>query len=200
MARFAPRYEAAEALETLFGDSESDIEPRAEWDLDDNSDDSDMNVEGDMGEEDDSGESDEDNGDSDEDTGPAGPVDDDGVDAHTCIHAMDGIADNTNWTTRNDENSPPPFTAQPGLTTPAPDDAGVDYYVHLLFQDDLYELLVRETNRYAAQRLGTMNLTPNARARQWKDVTVPEMRTFLALYFLSGLNWSITWSTTGLLT
>ena len=57
-----------------------------------------------------------------------------------------------------------------------------------LFFDDFYNLLVTQTNLYAQQYREAHPMLPRySRARQWKDVSVDEMKKFLALYFLTGI-------------
>ena len=127
--------------------------------------------------------------------------------SHECMHDFDASAsarDDTKWTRRNDPNPPPEFTAEPGLVTNPPDGAGPEYYINLFLEDNFFDLLVVETNRYAQQCIASQpNLPPSARARQWKNVTAAEIRIFIALYFLTRLTWKSQlhtyWSTDALL-
>ena len=64
----------------------------------------------------------------------------------------------------------------------------VDIIIKAIFNDDFWELLVEETNLYADQYFGTQNLSPHARARDWVPVTVPEMKKFIGLWVLTGLD------------
>ena len=57
-----------------------------------------------------------------------------------------------------------------------------------LFPDEIMDLLVSETNRYFTWKMdqlgGWDNLPPSARARQWVDLTLPELKAFLATIIL----------------
>ena len=50
------------------------------------------------------------------------------------------------------------------------------------FTDEVWNLLVTETNRYAQANLSSM---PNARA--WTDVTIEEMKAFIGITILMGI-------------
>ncbi|VDI33309.1 Hypothetical predicted protein [Mytilus galloprovincialis] len=68
----------------------------------------------------------------------------------------------------------------------------IDYFENQLSNGEtsLFELLTNETNRYAAQffqQHPVQNLPPNSRSRQWIDVTLAEMRTFIGLLLLMGI-------------
>ena len=52
----------------------------------------------------------------------------------------------------------------------------------LYFTNEVWELLVRETNRYASTVVGT---TPNS--RPWNDTTVPEIKAFIGMLLLFGV-------------
>ncbi|XP_050351155.1 piggyBac transposable element-derived protein 4-like [Nymphalis io] len=55
-----------------------------------------------------------------------------------------------------------------------------------IFDEDIIEFMVVETNRYALQT--TVNdLRPNSRLRRWKPITGDEMRKFLGVYLLTGV-------------
>ena len=50
------------------------------------------------------------------------------------------------------------------------------------------ELIVRETNTYAAQKIQARSFTPlRSRMRDWKPVTKDEMYVVLALFMLMGI-------------
>ena len=54
--------------------------------------------------------------------------------------------------------------------------------------DGLVSLLVEQTNLYAHQYLESHpDLPPNSRAHDWRDVTVEEMRAWLALFLSMGI-------------
>ena len=108
--------------------------------------------------------------------------------SHKCSHDVDMDAlDDGLWTTRNDANPPPQFTATPGLVTAPPDDAGLSYFVRLFLFDDIFEHLVTQTNLYAQQKIAGRILRLNSFENQWEPVTRSEMKKFIALFFLTGL-------------
>jgi hypothetical protein len=58
----------------------------------------------------------------------------------------------------------------------------------MFFDDELMELIVRETNTYAAQKLLARSFIPlRSRIRDWKPVTTDEMYVVLALFILMGI-------------
>ena len=111
--------------------------------------------------------------------------------SHKCTHDTDNspaALDNSKWTRRNDANVGPAFTAQSGFVPVLPEDVDVSYFVHQFLPGRLFEHLVTESNRYADQYLRSHQPLPrHARAASWKPVTIPEMKKFLAIYFLSGI-------------
>ena len=72
-----------------------------------------------------------------------------------------------------------------------------------VFSNEVLELLVCETNRYAAQEIEKMQrngrLRPFSRAALWKEVTLEEMKAFIGLILLMGyvklLTYGAYWST-----
>ena len=63
----------------------------------------------------------------------------------------------------------PQFVNKPGPTIEPPDNI-VDF-VKIFLTDELIDLIVMETNRYADQFISKFTLTKNARAQNWKPVT-----------------------------
>jgi hypothetical protein len=57
-----------------------------------------------------------------------------------------------------------------------------------LFTDRMFEIMVLQTNLYAAQRLENPNLARSARIRRWFDTNVIEMKAFIALRIAMGLS------------
>lgn len=53
--------------------------------------------------------------------------------------------------------------------------------------DDFWNLVTNETNRYAQKVLSTKQLKPQSRFHKWYDVSVSEMKAFLALHLCMGL-------------
>ncbi|XP_065198999.1 piggyBac transposable element-derived protein 4-like [Sycon ciliatum] len=82
-----------------------------------------------------------------------------------------------------------PFTGNSGLQMPLPDDPTPLDYLKLFFNEDFFEYLVTETNRYARAFIDANLHTLPARsfARSWKPVVVGEMKVFLGLYLNMGI-------------
>lgn len=78
----------------------------------------------------------------------------------------------------------PEFSGQPGIKVDLADDAEAKHYFFKLFGDDLFDLIVLETNRYARQTLANK---PNQLAK-WVDVTRAEMKAYFGLCVIMGLN------------
>ena len=58
----------------------------------------------------------------------------------------------------------------------------------MFFDEELVELIVRETNTYAAQKIQARSFIPlRSRMRDWKPVTKDEMYVVLALFMLMGI-------------
>ena len=56
------------------------------------------------------------------------------------------------------------------------------------FDDELIELIVRETNTYAAQKIQARSFIPLlSRIQDWKPVTKDEIYVVLALFMLMGI-------------
>ena len=56
------------------------------------------------------------------------------------------------------------FNGQPGIKVEVPEEATSDFFFNLIFGYEMVDLIVRETNRYARQKLAN-----NARLEKWKD-------------------------------
>ena len=70
----------------------------------------------------------------------------------------------------------------PGSTVPFDDNTNAVSLFCRYFTDEVWNLLVTETNHYAQANLSSM---PNA--RKWTDVTTEEMRAFIEITFLMGI-------------
>ena len=58
----------------------------------------------------------------------------------------------------------------------------------MFFDDELIELIVRETNNYAAQKIQARSFIPlRSRLRDWTSVTTDEIYVVLALFMLMGI-------------
>ncbi|XP_022177033.1 piggyBac transposable element-derived protein 5-like [Myzus persicae] len=60
-----------------------------------------------------------------------------------------------------------------------------DFY-SLFLDDEIIQLLVKETNRYAAELLKSV-VSPHSRLKQWETVTPTEMKKFLGIIMWMGL-------------
>ena len=72
------------------------------------------------------------------------------------------------------------FSSRVGPTVPVPD-TPMDCF-ELFFSEDLQEMIVNETNRYARQVMG------EDKYRSWKQVTVEELKAFLGFSILMGVD------------
>lgn len=92
------------------------------------------------------------------------------------------------WTSNDQQPRIPTFTARTGLQVQLPNNAGVSDYLTLFLTDEFFDLLVEQTNLYAAQyKRGNANLPPNSRAISWEETNRNEMKKFLALVLLMGI-------------
>lgn len=74
------------------------------------------------------------------------------------------------WTSNDQQTRIPAFTARTGLQVQLPNNAGVSAYLTLFLTNEFFDLLVEQTNLYAAQyKRGNANLPPNSRANSWKE-------------------------------
>ena len=100
--------------------------------------------------------------------------------------------------TPTDIRIPPkhPFTEEVGPTQPLPESANALDFFMQMFDQDLMEHIVAQTNLYATTR-------DNHRAATWTDMTVPEFKSFLGTMMLMGItqlpHLHNYWSTNGLL-
>ena len=62
----------------------------------------------------------------------------------------------------------------------------IDCYRHFI-TDEIIDLMVRETNRYAEQYFQTHKITSRSKFRQWKPTTDQEMLKFLGIIIQMGL-------------
>ena len=77
-----------------------------------------------------------------------------------------------------------PYTGTPGptaSTSTLANESPVQLF-HRYFTDDVWMLIVEETNRFASANVGH---TPHA--RPWHDATVPELKAFLGMLILMGI-------------
>jgi Transposase IS4 len=60
-------------------------------------------------------------------------------------------------------------------------------FFSIFIHQDLIDLLVRETNRYADQHITNTNSSPGSRVHQWQPTNANEMKLFLAISMLMGV-------------
>ena len=80
-----------------------------------------------------------------------------------------------------------PFLSNVGLTCEIPESPEPIDFFNMLFDDDFWQIMVNETNRYAQRKIDNDNLKPHSRFRSWKPVTYEEMKIFFALVISMGL-------------
>ena len=92
------------------------------------------------------------------------------------------------WLSVDREPNVPPFTGTPGIKVPLPNNPSTGDYLNLFLTDDFFDILVEQTNLYAAQyKRNNPNLPPHSRANEWVDTTRAEMKQFIALSLLMGI-------------
>jgi len=74
------------------------------------------------------------------------------------------------------------YTATPGSNIPFSDSTTAVSLFDRFFTEEVWDLFVTETNRYAAS-----NQSGKPKARNWYDVTVDEMRAFVGMLILMGI-------------
>lgn len=79
-----------------------------------------------------------------------------------------------------------PFTANDGFLVPIPNENQPAEFFSLLLDDVFLEFICRETNKYALEFFCGNTTMPQSRIHRWKDLTVPELKVFLALLFHTG--------------
>ena len=72
------------------------------------------------------------------------------------------------------------FSATPGIKVEVPNEPKAKFFFSLLCGDKSLDLSVRETNRYARDKL----TNKPAQLEQWKDITREELRAYFGLALL----------------
>ena len=82
-----------------------------------------------------------------------------------------------------------PFTETEGLQVRMNNEHSIIDFVKLYLTDEVFNILVTETNRFAEQFLAaaTENTRSNSYVGKWVPVTIPEMEKFLGLVILMGI-------------
>ena len=76
------------------------------------------------------------------------------------------------------------FNGQSGIKVEVPAEATSDFFFNLIFGDELIDLIVRETNRYARQKLEGND----TRLAKWQDTTRQEVKAYLGICLVMGIN------------
>ncbi|XP_050516259.1 piggyBac transposable element-derived protein 4-like [Diabrotica virgifera virgifera] len=94
------------------------------------------------------------------------------------------ITDNE-WTETTSGMKQIPFTKRSGLLVDSPGDSAYDWF-RLLFDDELLNMIVLQTNSYAVEVLSTSKGCDRSRISLWKELTVSELLIFIGLTFHTG--------------
>lgn len=79
------------------------------------------------------------------------------------------------------------FDKIPGLKVIIPENVSVWYYLNLFISDNIFELIVVETNRNAEQYLSKVRLTKSSRFSKWTPTNINEIKKFIGLLMWFGL-------------
>ena len=92
------------------------------------------------------------------------------------------------WKKEDKEPIIPDFTAQSGINADVNEETDTVDFLGLFLDDEFFKLLVDQTNLNAAQYIAAHpELPPHSRIGKWVDISIPEMKTFLSLYLLTGI-------------
>ncbi|KAG0419347.1 hypothetical protein HPB47_004182 [Ixodes persulcatus] len=102
------------------------------------------------------------------------------------------LADARQWSKIDMNSVPPapprfPFVGSPGKTFSVQSTTDVLEYFEAFVDNGLVTLIVRETNRFAEQKLNASQLSEHSRLKKWIPTTTEEMRVFLSLLLLQGI-------------
>ncbi|GBL64335.1 PiggyBac transposable element-derived protein 4 [Araneus ventricosus] len=99
------------------------------------------------------------------------------------------LDDARNWCRLDEDNlGPPPprypFTGNPGIKVQIYNSSPLEFF----FDDDIVSYIASETNRFAYDFIENNELTPSSRSQNWGDTDSSEIRVFLAILILQGMN------------
>ncbi|VDI63601.1 Hypothetical predicted protein, partial [Mytilus galloprovincialis] len=104
------------------------------------------------------------------------------------VSERDDLFDIDNWVMGEKNPELLPFTQTPGIKCDLPDNASVSDYFYLYVNENDFENISEETNRYAKQYLDkNNNLSRFSRFRKWTNTTATEMKRFIAVVFAMGI-------------
>ena len=98
-------------------------------------------------------------------------------------NVADAIGEEPTWSNVLSDFVINQFNGQPGIKVKVPEEATSDFFFNLIFGYEMVDLIVRETNRYARQKLAN-----NARLEKWKDTTREEVKAYLGICLVMGIN------------
>ncbi|GFU95198.1 piggyBac transposable element-derived protein 4 [Trichonephila clavipes] len=90
----------------------------------------------------------------------------------------------------NNPSAPPPrfaFTNTPEIHLDFDVSSGKMQYYEALIDNNLIDLIVYETNRYAEQTIGSSIPRRHSRSKKWEPTSKEEMHVFIALIILQGI-------------
>ena len=94
------------------------------------------------------------------------------------------VDDQPQWTQRLSEVTVEPFSDSSGVIHDLPVGAAPSDFFQLFFTDDLLEMIVHETNRYAEQKIADKGVADP----RWQPVTIGEVKLFIAINIMMGLH------------
>ena len=78
------------------------------------------------------------------------------------------------------------FTAVPGINLPIPHNARPLQYFELFMTMSVWQYIMQTTNHYARVRLGSMPPTRRSVFRNWRDITLVEIKAFVGVIIQMG--------------
>ena len=98
------------------------------------------------------------------------------------------VASEDTWKRKDSRPYIPELTSKSSINTELPDDPTPLDFLDLFLDEEFYEYLATQTNLYTAQYLQAIpNLPSHSRFQKQKDITITEMKQFIALYLLTGI-------------
>lgn len=80
-----------------------------------------------------------------------------------------------------------PLTANESINIPIPGDGTPYDYFSMYLTDQIFDSMVEETNRFAAQYIASTDLRDKSNAKNWQPTDAAEMRVFWGLLLLMGI-------------
>ena len=99
-------------------------------------------------------------------------------------NAADAIDEQTAWSNELSDFVILPFNSQCGIKVEVPPESRSDFFFNLIFSDELIDIIVRETNRYARQKLAGND----TRLAKWHDTTRQEVKAYFGICLVMGIN------------